>query len=144
MLDATHRAILDIVAEAQAAAAPATLRAGRAAAQVGYNRRITYPDGSVSMGDNKEGAVVPWVNVLVETFTFLARPSRARQWVKPARTPFAWVLRDHSSWNSTTQRSPPTRDRCRIGNFFCLLASNISTGRALPHDANHGPISTFA
>jgi len=63
--DATHRAILDIVAEAQAGAVPATLRAGRAAAQVGYNRRITYPDGSVGMGDNKEGAVVPWVNVLV-------------------------------------------------------------------------------
>ena len=63
--DATHQAILDVVAEAQAAAAPTILRAGRAPAQVGYNRRITYPDGSVGMGDNKEGAVVPWVNVLV-------------------------------------------------------------------------------
>jgi len=63
--DATHRAILDVVAEAQAGVAPAILRAGRAPAQVGYNRRITYPDGSVGMGDNKEGTVVPWVNVLV-------------------------------------------------------------------------------
>ena len=41
--DATHRAILDVVAEAQALAAPAMLRAGRAPAQVGYNRRYHVP-----------------------------------------------------------------------------------------------------
>jgi len=60
-----HRAIVELAAEAKAGAAPARLRVGRAAVQVGYNRRITYADGSVGMGDNKDGAVVPWVNVLV-------------------------------------------------------------------------------
>jgi len=63
--DGVHRAILEIVAEAQANAVPVSLRVGRAPAQVGFNRRITHEDGSIGMGDNKEGAVVPWVNVLV-------------------------------------------------------------------------------
>ncbi len=62
--DSVHDAILDIVAEAKAAAVPVTLLAGRATAQVGFNRRIMYEDGQVGMGVNKEGPVVPWVNVL--------------------------------------------------------------------------------
>ena len=60
-----HEAIVACVAEAKAAAAPATLRAGRADAQVGFNRRIVLEGGQIHMGDNKDGAVVPWVNVLV-------------------------------------------------------------------------------
>ena len=63
--DSLHDVIVEIIAEAQAAAVPATLRAGRAAAQVGYNRRIVLEGGQIHMGDNKDGAVVPWVNVLV-------------------------------------------------------------------------------
>jgi len=63
--DALHDAIVEVVAEAQATAVPAALRAGRAAAQVGYNRRIVLEGGQIHMGDNKDGAVVPWVNVLV-------------------------------------------------------------------------------
>jgi len=63
--DRVHDAIVEIVTEAQAAAAPATLRAGRAPVQVGYNRRIMLEGGQIHMGDNKEGAVVPWVNVLL-------------------------------------------------------------------------------
>jgi len=60
-----HEAIVACVVEANGAAAPATLRAGRAAAQVGFNRRIVLDGGQIHMGDNKDGAVVPWVNVLV-------------------------------------------------------------------------------
>jgi len=63
--DGLHDVIVEIIAEAQAAAVPATLRAGRADAQVGYNRRIVLEGGQIHMGDNKDGAVVPWVNVLV-------------------------------------------------------------------------------
>ena len=63
--DSLREVIVEIIAEAQAAAVPATLRAGRAAAQVGYNRRIVLEGGQIHMGDNKDGAVVPWVNVLV-------------------------------------------------------------------------------
>ncbi len=63
--DGVHDAVVAIIAEAQASAAPVTLRASRAAAQVGYNRRIMLEGGQVHMGDNTEGAVVPWVNVLV-------------------------------------------------------------------------------
>jgi len=62
--DGVHRAILEIVAEAKAGAVGVTLRVGRAPAQVGFNRRIAHQDGSIGMGDNKQGAVVPWVNVL--------------------------------------------------------------------------------
>ncbi len=63
--DGVHSAILAVVGEAKAAAVRVSLRVGRAPAQVGFNRRIITEDGSVGMGDNKEGAVVPWVNVLV-------------------------------------------------------------------------------
>ncbi|MHC4984889.1 MAG: hypothetical protein ACYTFO_01910 [Planctomycetota bacterium] len=67
--DSLHDVIVEIVSEAQAAAVPATLRAGRADVQVGYNRRIVLEGGQVHMGDNKDGAVVPWVNVLVAEAT---------------------------------------------------------------------------
>ncbi|HDZ22850.1 hypothetical protein LCGC14_0018680 [marine sediment metagenome] len=63
--ESVHDAIVQIIAEAQAAAVPAVLRAGRATVQVGYNRRIMLEGGQIHMGDNTEGAVVPWVNVLV-------------------------------------------------------------------------------
>jgi neutral ceramidase len=63
--DSLHETIVQIIAEAKAAAVPATLKAGRADAQVGFNRRIVLDGGQIHMGDNRDGAVVPWVNVLV-------------------------------------------------------------------------------
>ena len=72
--DSLHDTIVDVIAEAQAMAAPATLRAGRAAAQVGYNRRIVLEGGQIHMGDNPDGAVVPWVNVLVAEDVNLGAP----------------------------------------------------------------------
>lgn len=43
---------------------PATLCVGRAAVQIGYNRRLMREDGYITMAPNPEGAVVPWVDVL--------------------------------------------------------------------------------
>lgn len=64
--DKTLEAILAIVREAKDRAEPALLRAGRAPAQVGFNRRLLNEEtGHIYMGDNREGTVVPWVNVLV-------------------------------------------------------------------------------
>lgn len=60
-----HQAALEIVVEAKEKLVPAILRSGRAKAQVGFNRRLTRPDGHVTMAVNREGPVVPWVNVLV-------------------------------------------------------------------------------
>ena len=42
---------------------PATLKVGRAPAQIGYNRRL-MKDGRIVMQPNPDGAVVPWVDVL--------------------------------------------------------------------------------
>ncbi|HDZ21538.1 hypothetical protein LCGC14_0124090 [marine sediment metagenome] len=42
---------------------PATLRVGRAPAQIGYNRRL-MKNGRIVMEPNPDGAVVPWVDVL--------------------------------------------------------------------------------
>ncbi len=42
---------------------PATLRVGRAPAQIGYNRRL-MKDGKIVMAPNPKGAIVPWVDVL--------------------------------------------------------------------------------
>lgn len=42
---------------------PATLRVGRAPAQIGYNRRL-MKDGKIVMAANPKGAIVPWVDVL--------------------------------------------------------------------------------
>ena len=62
----THNKIIAMVQEAKEKAEPVRLRMGRAAAQVGFNRRlVNAKTGHVFMGVNKEGPVVPWVNVLV-------------------------------------------------------------------------------
>ena len=53
-----------LVSDAVAALEPATLRAGRAPVQIGYNRRLMNDDGYITMAPNPEGAVVPWVDVL--------------------------------------------------------------------------------
>ena len=63
--DSLHETIVEIISEARAAAVPATLKAGRADVQVGFNRRIVLDGGQIHMGDNRDGAVVPWVNVLI-------------------------------------------------------------------------------
>lgn len=64
--DGTLDAILAIVKEAKERAEPVSLRAGRAAAQVGFNRRLVNEQtGHVFMGVNRKGPIVPWVNVLV-------------------------------------------------------------------------------
>ena len=62
--NSVHQAIDEIAAEAQRNMVPVDLRAGRAAAQVGFNRRLAAADGSIYMGINRDGPVVPWVNVL--------------------------------------------------------------------------------
>ena len=59
-----HQTAVEVVAEAKKNLRPATLHAGRAAVQVGFNRRITDAKGWTSMGVNRDGPVVPWVNVL--------------------------------------------------------------------------------
>ena len=64
--DSTLDAILAMVQEAKENAQPVSLRVGRAAAQVGFNRRLINEEtGHVFMGVNRTGPVVPWVNVLV-------------------------------------------------------------------------------
>ena len=63
--DGVHDAIISMFVEARDSAVPVTLRAGRAPVQVGFNRRIVKDDGFISMAPNREGAAVPWVNVLV-------------------------------------------------------------------------------
>ena len=60
-----HRVAVEIVTEAKKKMVPVTLRIGRAKAQVGFNRRMTRQDGSTYMGFNRNGPVVPWVNILV-------------------------------------------------------------------------------
>ena len=64
--DKTLDAILAIVKEAKERAEVVTLRVGRSEAQVGFNRRVLNKQtGSIFMGPNRQGPVVPWVNVLV-------------------------------------------------------------------------------
>jgi hypothetical protein len=55
--------VTDAVARAAANLTEATLRVGRAPAQVGMNRRLPTP-GGVVMKPNPEGVIVPWVDVL--------------------------------------------------------------------------------
>jgi neutral ceramidase len=62
--ESLHEVIIAVVSEAQAEKVPARLRAGRAPVQVGFNRRLVLDGGQIHMGDNKEGNVVPWVNIL--------------------------------------------------------------------------------
>jgi len=64
--DSAIDAIVAIVGEAKQRALPVTLRTGRAEAHVGFNRRLVNREtGHVFMGVNRDGPVVPWVNVLV-------------------------------------------------------------------------------
>ena len=64
--DATLDAILAIVKEAKAKSEPVSLRAGRADSHVGFNRRLVNKEtGHVYMGVNRDGPIVPWVNVLI-------------------------------------------------------------------------------
>lgn len=61
--DRVKETVAATAARAAASLREATLRVGRAPAQVGMNRRVPR-DGGVAMGPNAEGAVVPWVDVL--------------------------------------------------------------------------------
>lgn len=73
--DATLDAILAIVKKSKERAEPVTLRAGRAAAQVGFNRRLINKNtGHVFMGVNRDGPIVPWVNVLVADSNKTGKP----------------------------------------------------------------------
>ena len=56
--------IYEAVEEAWANRVPASLRAGRASVQVGFNRRLPDENGYVRHAVNGEGTVVPWVNTL--------------------------------------------------------------------------------
>ena len=60
----TREAIIDALRESLEALRPVELRAGRAPAQVGFNRRVMNDDGYVIMAPNREGPAVPWVNTL--------------------------------------------------------------------------------
>jgi neutral ceramidase len=55
--------IVQLVTDAQAALTDVTFCAGRAPAQVGFNRRVLQPEG-VDMDANPYAPVVPWVDVL--------------------------------------------------------------------------------
>lgn len=60
-----HDEIMGALTEARDSLEPVSLHTGRAPAQVGYNRRQRLDSGYVWMAPNREGPVVPWVNVLV-------------------------------------------------------------------------------
>jgi len=64
-INSVHDKLIDALAEAVGSLEPVSLRAGRAPAQVGFNRRLPTEDGSITMEPNRDGPVVPWVNVLV-------------------------------------------------------------------------------
>jgi neutral ceramidase len=73
--DQTLDAILEIVRQAKEHAEPVSIRAGRAPAQVGFNRRVLNKDnGHIYMDVNREGPVVPWVNVLVADSKSTGKP----------------------------------------------------------------------
>ena len=73
--DHTLDSIIAVVAKARKQAEPASLRAGRAKVQVGYNRRLTNTrNGQVFMGVNRMGPAVPWVNVLVADSLRTSKP----------------------------------------------------------------------
>tara|TARA_Y100001933_G_C18970663_1_gene552401 strand:+ start:277 stop:1821 length:1545 start_codon:yes stop_codon:yes gene_type:complete len=69
-----HQAAVEVVADAKKRLQPATLHAGRAPVQIGFNRRITDAKGWTTMGVNRDRPAVPWVNVLA---------ARDRQTKKP-------------------------------------------------------------
>ncbi len=56
-------ALAELVKTAADDLRPATLRVGRAPAQIGYNRRL-MKEGRIVMEPNPDGAVVPWVDTL--------------------------------------------------------------------------------
>lgn len=56
-------AVAELVKAAADDLQPATLRVGRAPAQIGYNRRL-MASGRIVMKPNPDGAVVPWVDTL--------------------------------------------------------------------------------
>ncbi len=62
----THlrKALPAIVKQAAESARPVQLKAGRAAVQVGFNRRVVGDNGYVYMAPNEDGPVVPWTDVL--------------------------------------------------------------------------------
>jgi len=62
-LEGLERGLPELVAEANGSLAPVILRTGRAPVQVGFNRRL-MSDGQVRMDVNRDGPVVPWVDVL--------------------------------------------------------------------------------
>ena len=62
-LEGLRRGLPELVAEANGSLAPVILRTGRARGQVGFNRRL-MGDGQVRMEVNRDGPVVPWVDVL--------------------------------------------------------------------------------
>ena len=62
-LEGLEQGLPELVAEANGSLAPVILRTGRARAQVGFNRRL-MSDGQIRMEVNRDGPVVPWVDVL--------------------------------------------------------------------------------
>ena len=62
--DGLRESLPRIVKEAADSAKPVELRAGRAKAQVGFNRRVVGDNGFVHMAVNEDGPVVPWTDVL--------------------------------------------------------------------------------
>lgn len=62
-LDSVRAAVAGASREAVSRLEPVALRAGRAPAQAGLNRRVRT-DAGVTMGPNPDGATVPWVDVL--------------------------------------------------------------------------------
>ena len=55
--------VSDAVASAVSRLRPAVLHGGREAVRIGFNRRMSTPDG-IRMQPNPEGVVVPWTDVL--------------------------------------------------------------------------------
>jgi hypothetical protein len=73
--DRTLGVILEVVKEAKQRAVTVKLRSGRADVQVGFNRRQVNPkNGSVYMAVNRNGPVIPWVNVLVADSNETGKP----------------------------------------------------------------------
>lgn len=63
-IELVKRSILDAVEEANANQISASLYAGQAPVQIGFNRRLADEFGVTVMAVNEAGAVVPWANVL--------------------------------------------------------------------------------
>ncbi|MDE0297096.1 MAG: hypothetical protein OXN17_00515 [Candidatus Poribacteria bacterium] len=63
-IELVERSILDAVEEAYANRIPASLHAGQAPVQIGFNRRLADEFGVTVMAVNETAAIVPWANVL--------------------------------------------------------------------------------